>query len=112
MKVLMASAVAGLVFLASGTASAGMDPFVEVRLIDVCKKISNDRVIPLRHAVKGYNLSYEEIGEKLVCNGYNVVAWAQVNGASKTAGDLKRKVGTVTISDLAMAGERWEVNYN
>lgn len=109
MKTLLAGAVTGLVFLVSGTASAGMDPYIESSLIDVCKKIQNDRVLPLRKTVRGYNLSYEEIGEKLVCNGYSVLAWADVNGAERTGADIKRKVGSVTITDLALAGERWEV---
>lgn len=112
MRMLLASTLTTLALLAGGTASAAMDRNIESALIDVCKKISSDRVIPLRSTVKGYNLSYEVIGEKLLCNGYNVIAWAQINGAERTADDMHRVLGTVTISDLAKQGALWEVNYN
>ena len=95
---------------ASFNASATMDPYVEEALIDICKTTISNKPIRLLTTVKSYRLTEKTIAEKLICNGDSVIDFAEKHNAFKTANRLKRRLGKVTITDIA-AVDKWSVNF-
>ncbi len=98
----------------SSAAMAAMDPYVEYALIDTCKAIASNQPLKLNAAVREYNLSYRLIADKLVCNGRDVVDWADYNEADRNVAHLQHKIGgRVTITDLAAnQNQRWQVQFD
>ncbi|TRX53995.1 DUF3718 domain-containing protein [Thalassomonas sp. M1454] len=87
--------------LVAFNSSATMDNYMESALIDVCKKAQQDNVLQLRKTIKGYRLNEKTVAMGLMCNGENVISFAENNGAFKTANHLDKKLGGADIVDIA-----------
>lgn len=88
--------------LAGATFSANaMDSYVENALIDVCKAAKSDDIFRLNRTAKSYNLKDKTVALKVMCNGDDIIAFAEKHGATKTAAKLERSVGGVSITDVA-----------
>ena len=94
-------ALTSATLLMAFSSSANMDDYMESALIDVCKSAKHDSVINLRKTIKGYRLKEKTVAMKLVCNGEDVISFAENNGAYKTANHLEKKLGGADIVDLA-----------
>mgnify|MGYP000209266344 CR=1 FL=1 len=99
------------VLLATSFSSNAMDPQIESALIDVCKSTLTNSVIKYRKTAKSYNLRDKTIALKVMCNGDDIIDFAQKYGAYKTAARLERSVsGHVNIIDVAKV-EKINVNF-
>ncbi len=84
-----------------GNAQAMSSDYIEQALISTCKSIASDRVGNMKRTLREHRLTVPLIGEKLLCNGMHVVAFAESRGAERTAGYLEQRVGRVEIIDIA-----------
>jgi len=87
---------------ASFNASA-MDKNIETALIDVCKSALSDSSYKLKKTTKSYNLSNKKVALNVMCNGEDIISFAENHGAHETAATLERSIGGVSITDVAKA---------
>lgn len=80
---------------------ATMTPYMESALIDVCKAAKSNSVYKLNKTTKAYRLKSKTVALKLVCNGEDVISFAESYGADKTAAKLQKSIGSVDITDIA-----------
>ncbi len=80
---------------------AAMDPYMESALIEVCKAAISNSPMKLSRTTKGYHLKTQTVALKLMCNGQDVISFAESYGADKTAAKLQKSLGNVSITDVA-----------
>jgi hypothetical protein len=100
-KTLLALAASLPVLAMSLPSQAAMSPYMEKALIDVCKAAKSNSLIKLNGTTKSYRLKTKTVALKLMCNGEDVISFAESNGADKTAAKLQRSIGNVSIIDVA-----------
>ncbi|ALO35846.1 hypothetical protein CMT41_14790 [Colwellia sp. MT41] len=100
-KTLVALAAALPLLAISLPSQAAMSPYMEKALIDVCKAAKSNSIIKLKGTTKGYRLQTKTVALKLMCNGQDVISFAESYGADKTAARLQRSIGNVSITDVA-----------
>jgi len=89
----------------SFSSQAAMSPYMETALIDVCKAAMSNKVYRLNSTSKSYRLKQKTIALKVMCNGEDIISFAESRGATKTAGKLQRSIGNVQIIDTAAANK-------
>lgn len=91
--------------------SYAMDPYIETALIDVCKSAMSNSVSKYSKTAKLYNLKDKVISNKVVCNGDNIVDFAEKHGSYKVADRLNKHSGDVEIIDVAQ-NQKWSVTFD
>ncbi len=104
----LATAVPALTF--SLPSQAAMSSYMETALIDVCKAAMSNKVYRLNSTSKSYRLKDKTIALKVVCNGDDIISFAERHGADKTAAKLQKSIGNVSIIDTA-ATEKLSVTF-
>ncbi len=94
------SASLPLLFI-SAPSQAAMSEHIRTALIDVCKAAQSNKVYKYTKVSKSYNLKDKTIALKVMCNGDDIIAFAEKHGADKTAAKLQRSLGHVDIMDVA-----------
>jgi hypothetical protein len=89
---------------------AATSPYIETALVKVCKAAMSDRVIHLNKTTKSYRLKDKTVALKVMCNGTDIIAFAERHGAMKTAAKLQKSIGNVSIIDTA-AAEKLNVTF-
>lgn len=82
---------------------AAMSPYMKAALVDVCKAAKSNQVIRLNKTAKSYRLKKKTIALKVMCNGTDIIGFAESHGAVKTAAKLQKSIGNVSIIDTAKA---------
>ncbi|WP_440874587.1 DUF3718 domain-containing protein [Thalassotalea sp. PLHSN55] len=82
--------------------SSAMDEYVESALINVCKSAMSNSVIRYNKTIKGYRLKNKTVALKVMCNGDDIITFAEKHNADKTAARMSKALGQVQISDLAL----------
>ena len=100
-KTLVALAASLPLIAISLPSQAAMDPYLENALINVCKAAKSNSILKLNSTTKGYRLKNKTVALKLVCNGQDVISFAESYGANKTAARLQKSIGNVSITDVA-----------
>jgi len=100
-KALLVLSVSLPVLAISLPSQASMTPYMENALIDVCKAAKSNNTIKLNYTTKSYRLKTKTVALKVMCNGEDLISFAESNGAYKTAEKLQNSIGNVTITDLA-----------
>ena len=95
----LATAVPALAF--SLPSQASMSPYMETALVDVCKAAMSNKVYKLNNTTKSYRLKDKTVALKVMCNGDDIIAFAEKHGADKTAAKLQKSIGNVSIIDTA-----------
>lgn len=91
--------------------SHAMDKYVESALIDVCKTSLKNNVVKFNKTVSSYNLPTKKVALKVMCNGDDIITFAEKHGAIKTAAQLERSIKhNVNIIDVAKV-EKINVNF-
>ena len=67
----------------------------------VCKAAKSNSTLKLIQTNKSYHLKTKTVALKVMCNGEDLISFAESNGAYKTAEKLQNSIGNVTITDLA-----------
>ena len=99
----LATAVPVLAF--SLPSQAAMTPYMKTALVDVCKAAMSNKMHKLNKTTKAYNLNDKTIALKVMCNGDDIISFAENHGADKTAAKLQRSIGNVSIIDTASTGK-------
>jgi hypothetical protein len=89
---------------------AAMDPTIEKALISICKSVTTNKVYKYKRIAKSYHLKDKMIALKVICNGQDIISFAESYGANKTVGKLQRSLGVTNIIDIA-ATERLQVTF-
>ena len=100
-KTLLAFAAVLPVLAISLPSQAAMSPYMEKALIDVCKAAKSNSILKLKSTTKSYRLQTKTVALKLMCNGEDVISFAESYGADKTAARLQKSIGNVSITDVA-----------
>lgn len=95
----LATAVPVLAF--SLPSQAAMSPYMKTALADVCKAAMSDKIHRLNNTSKSYRLKPKTIALKVMCNGDDIISFAENHGAYKTAAKLQKSLGNVSITDTA-----------
>ncbi|TPH15042.1 DUF3718 domain-containing protein [Litorilituus lipolyticus] len=85
----------------SAPSQAAMNPYMESALVEVCKAAQSNSVQKLNQTTKNYRLQDRTVALKLMCNGEDVISFAENSGAEKTAAKLQKSIGKVDITDIA-----------
>lgn len=89
---------------------AAMDHHIEEALITICKSVTSNKVYQYQKTAKSYNLKNKTIALKVVCNGQDIISFAESHGADKTAAKLQKSIGSTSIIDTA-AAEKLHVTF-
>lgn len=82
--------------------SHATEKHIESALIDVCKSALSNKVAKYQKTTKSYNLQNKTVALKVMCNGSDIIDFAQKHGAYKTAARIERSIsGHVNIIDVA-----------
>ncbi|NMP14722.1 DUF3718 domain-containing protein [Thalassotalea sp. Y01] len=87
-----------------------MDDHIHNALVDTCKAAMSGNTLRFERTVKEYRLDKETVALGVVCNGQDIIAFAESHGANKTAERLSDALGQASITDLASI-EKFEVNF-
>jgi hypothetical protein len=98
-KTVLSLAALGLTCLSFN--SAAMDTYMETALVDVCKAAQSNSLVRYNKTSKSYRLKDKTIALKVMCNGEDIITFAENAGAFKTAAKLQGSLGNVDIIDVA-----------
>jgi hypothetical protein len=86
---------------------------VEQGLIQVCKSAANDKLLKMNKSIKALNLKGKTVALNVICNGKDIISFAEHYGAKRTVARLNKKLGSVEIIDLAAVGQkRYDVTFD
>ncbi len=77
-------------------------PHIEAALVEVCKAAQSNKVFKLKSTLKSYHLQSKTVAVKVMCNGDDIITFAEKRGATKTAARLQKSIGDVSITDVAL----------
>lgn len=80
---------------------AAMSEHMEHALISVCKAAKSNSIQNLNKTTKAFRLENKTVALNVVCNGEDIISFAENRGADKTAAHLQKKISNVQITDLA-----------
>jgi hypothetical protein len=75
--------------------------YVEQDLVSICKVAAQDKVRKMNQLIKGIRLNHKLVALKVVCNGKDIISFAEHFGAKNTTAKLSRNIGNVKVTDLA-----------
>ncbi len=76
---------------------------INTALVEVCKAAQSNKVLKLKSAIKSHRLQNKTVALKVMCNGDDIITFAEKSGATKTAVTLQNSLGGVSITDVAQA---------
>lgn len=82
---------------------------VEEGLIKICKTAAQDKLSRMNDTIKEFNLRHKTVALNVVCNGKDIISFAEHYGANKTTARLSSSVGTVEVTDIAAISQ---LNYD
>jgi uncharacterized protein YqiB (DUF1249 family) len=96
----LATTVPALAF--SLTSQATSITYMDAALVEVCKAAKSNKVSKLKSVIKSYHLQDNTVALKVMCNGDDIITFAEKNGATKTAYKLQKSIGYNSYIDLAV----------
>ncbi len=69
---------------------AAMSPYMESALIEVCKAAISNSPMQLSKTTKAHRLQTKTVALKLMCNGEDVISFAEHYGADKRQQNYKK----------------------
>lgn len=113
-KLLLATGI--LAFGYSGTLAAEemyMPNYVEDGLISICKNAARDKGGRMSKEIKSLRLKTKTVALNVVCNGEDIISFAERYGAEKTVARLSNSIGSVQVTDIAMnSGAKYDVTFD
>lgn len=112
-KLMLAAGFLSLGLSGAATAeSTYMPKYLEDGLISVCKAAANDKSYRMSKEIKALRLKTKTVALKVVCNGSDIISFAESYGAEKTAAKLSDSIGSVRVTDIAMnASTKYDVSF-
>lgn len=106
--IVLATAMSALAFALPS--QAAMTPYMKTALVDICKAAMSNKIHRLNSTTKSYHLKNKTVALKVMCNGDDIISFAEKHGADKTAARLQKSIGNVSIIDTA-AAEKLSVTF-
>jgi len=102
-KSVTTAAITFSLLIGASFSSSAMDENIESALIDVCKSAKINSLLNFRKTVRSVNLTDKKIASNIMCNGSDIIDFAQNHGAYKIASRLEKSLtsGNVNITDMA-----------
>jgi hypothetical protein len=102
-KSVTTAAITLSLLIGASFSSSAMDKQVEESLISVCKAAKSDSLLNYRKTAKSFHLADKTIASKVMCNGSDIIDFAQQHGSYKIASRLENSLlsGNVNITDIA-----------
>lgn len=87
--------------------------YLEQGLISICKSAALDKSYKMNKAIKEYRLNHKIVALNVVCNGQDIISFAQHYGAERTTQRLSDSVGRVEVTDIAaVKNYNYDVTFN
>ena len=87
--------------------------YVEMELISICKSAAKDKLLKMTKSIKGIRLNEKTVALNVVCNGQDIISFAESYGAKKTTARLNSRIGTVKVTDIAAMREyKYDVTFD
>ena len=83
------------------SSQAAMSPQMENALVEVCKSAKSNSLSNYSKTIKSHNLQNRTVALKVMCNGEDIISFAEHYGADRTATKLQNSIGNVSITDVA-----------
>ncbi|RHW77737.1 DUF3718 domain-containing protein [Colwellia sp. RSH04] len=80
---------------------AATPSYMETALISVCKAAQSNSVQKLNQQTKTFRLKKRTVALGVMCNGEDIISFAETHGADKTAAKLQKSISNVSITDIA-----------
>ncbi|WNC73644.1 DUF3718 domain-containing protein [Thalassotalea psychrophila] len=93
--------LAGASLVSFNSSAAPMSSYMEDALVETCKAAASNKTLRLSKTLKAYRLSEKTVALGVVCNGEDIITFAQNHGANKTADHMAESIGSASITDLA-----------
>ena len=81
--------------------AAPMSDYMEQALVETCKAAASNKTIRFNNTLKAHRLDQQTVALGVVCNGEDIISFAQSKGADKIAAQLESSVGEASITDIA-----------
>lgn len=99
-------------FISFNSSANTLSPHMEQALVDTCKAAMSNKMFRFNKTLATYHLDEQTVALGVVCNGEDIITFAQNNGANKTADHLAESIGQASITDLAAIEIiKYEVNF-
>jgi|GEM_PF-1925706 len=86
--------------------------YVEEGLISICKNAARDKLIKMTKGIKQIHLDEKTVALNVICNGKDIISFAEGYGAKRTTARLNSKIGTVEVTDIAaMRNYKYDVTF-
>ncbi|TRX57026.1 DUF3718 domain-containing protein [Thalassomonas sp. M1454] len=102
---------AGASLISFNSSAEGMSSYMEGALVDTCKAAMSDSTQKLTKTLKEYRLKEKTVALGVVCNGEDIITFAQNHGANKTAEHMSNTLGESSITDLAAETVTYSVSF-
>ncbi len=93
--------IAGASLVSFTSSAAPMSSYMESALVDTCKAAMSNNTLRLNRTLKAHRLNEKTVALGVVCNGEDIITFAQNHGAIKTADHMAKSIGSASITDLA-----------
>ncbi len=104
--------IAGASLISFNSSATPMSSYMQSALIDTCKAAASNKTLRLKSTLKAHRLNEATVALGVVCNGEDIITFAQNRGANKTADHMSNSIGQASITDLAAVEIRkFEVNF-
>ncbi|WP_371378685.1 DUF3718 domain-containing protein [Thalassotalea aquiviva] len=104
--------IASTSFVATANETTPMSSYMEDALIQTCKAAASDRTIKLNKTLKEFRLDEKTVALNVVCNGEDIISFAQNRGAETTATRLNKSIGQSIITDIQLVNSgKYQVNF-
>ena len=78
-----------------------LTPTVEKGLIKVCKTAAKDQLHQMHLTMKKQDWSFRQMSLNVMCNGQDLISFAERYGAKKTTAKLIKSIGNISVTDIA-----------
>ncbi len=111
-KLILAASVLSVGLCAPAFAeSTYMPSYVEKGLIKVCISAAQDKTHKMAKSIKEMHLKHKFIALNVMCNGQNIIAFAERYGAERTSSRLSNSVGSVQVTDIVANNHNYDVTF-
>jgi len=112
-KLIIAS---GLISLGLALPSHAEAPYIpshlEDGLISICKSAALDKRLKMTKTMKEHHLKTKVVALNVMCNGQDIISFAEKYGAVKTTAKLSDSIGSVSVTDIAaMNNVKYDVTF-
>ncbi len=109
MNKLMKALIPAATLLVSGQVLAEgtyyLTPTVEKGLQKVCKTAAKDQLHQMHSTMKENDWSFRLMSLNVMCNGQDLISFAEGYGAENTTARLIRSLGTISVTDIAAVNQ-------